>query len=306
VAAGEEGWDLLAQDPQVRLGQLTAGADPQLLIQAVPQLLEHLQGGGLLAGGGQGQHQQRVCLLVQRFSAGQPAQVRQHLAAQAGLDGQPGVLDHHRLAAAGELDHRWVATQQLHIGKRLVLPQLERPLVQRTRGRRGGRVCLGVPVGLGDQPLEHQQVQFVLVDAQLVATAHRHQPPIPPHASCTSRHQSEARKRIQLQRQTQSRICTGVRVGVRRWVGIQGAAYPAGIALHHVHRRRRRVGPPQRIDDRLPMHNVVGRQRQQAQHRPLHATARHDRHPASPHRHRPKHLHPQPATTSDALRWQRL
>ncbi|HZR54519.1 MAG TPA: hypothetical protein VFB06_34100 [Streptosporangiaceae bacterium] len=51
----------------MRLGERRAGRNAELLIEAPPKSDENLQGGGLLAGGGDGDHQPGVCVLVERI-----------------------------------------------------------------------------------------------------------------------------------------------------------------------------------------------------------------------------------------------
>jgi hypothetical protein len=118
---------VLAQHPHVRLLQLRPGRDAELLPEPGAQVGVDAQGGGLLAGGGQGQHQARVQPLVQRLVPGEHPQPRHDLAQPPQPSGHIGQCQGGGDPALAQRDRgRVLAHARGHVGEYRAAPVLQR------------------------------------------------------------------------------------------------------------------------------------------------------------------------------------
>jgi hypothetical protein len=230
----------------VRPGEQRARRYPELVVEALPESGEHLQGGGLLAGGGEGDHQPGVRRLVERLGRAQVAQVRHRLCVCAGAAGRVGAAEYRFRPAACRIDRGGMTAQEVDIGQDVASPQQQRLLVQVARPRRVGS---GGVSRLPGQLLEPVNVELT-------------RPGVEPIAAPAFRREQ-------------------FRASVA-----EDPAQPRHVALHLRERAGRRPLPPQRVDDRVPVHDGAGAQGEQTEHRALPDRSQRQEHaiPAGGHR----------------------
>ena len=162
---------VLAEHSLLRVGKLGPWPNAELVVEPAAQVVEQGKRSGLLSAAGQGEHQRRVCPLVQRLGRREFPQPGQDVVGPSGRRGRRRVPDDEVRSALAQGHHDRVRVQDLEVGERIGPPGTECASVGLAGlAKLSGRVSQRRTTRMG---IERHQVELVAGRRQLVAGACR-------------------------------------------------------------------------------------------------------------------------------------